>query len=104
MTHPTHRGPSDTPGRMESHCVHSIGPHPYCTLQELDSWDLQQTLRELSRDREDQPFACRDAEVFRLHLQFTCAHGAPKGEFTTFSNSGPPSTNAAHGGRAISNH
>jgi hypothetical protein len=30
--------------------------------------------------------ACGDPETFHLHVEFAHAHGIPKGEFTTFSN------------------
>ena len=38
-----------------------------------------------------------DPEMFRLHIEFVHAHGAPKGQFTTFSTRTAPAQNGARG-------
>lgn len=74
------------PGRMESHLVRRTIAVPRCALQELEPDDLEQTMCDAVQGDEREVLRRTDEEVFRLHVAFIRAHGAPKREYTTFTN------------------
>ncbi|MGH8176779.1 MAG: hypothetical protein ACREV5_11015 [Steroidobacter sp.] len=86
MTIAAERLAVNVPGRMESHAARRAFAISGCTLQELDPEDLQQTMCDAFDGEERRLLPRTDEMIFRLHLEFMRAHGAPKGEFTTFSN------------------
>jgi hypothetical protein len=86
MTTAAQRRAASQPARMESHPVHRPVGRPYCTLQELDPEDLQQTMCDTIQDEEQRLTGPLDPATYRLHVEFVRAHGLPKGEYTTFCN------------------
>lgn len=86
MTTQDQRRGVNQPARMESHPVHRRVARPYCTLQERDPEDLQQTMCDTDQDEEKRLTARTDPASFKLHAEFVRWHGMPKGEYTTFFN------------------
>jgi hypothetical protein len=73
---------------MESHATHRALAHRRSALQDLDSADLEQTMRDAMHSEEKDLLAHMDEQTYRLHLAFVHAHGTPRGEFTTFMQGG----------------
>lgn len=86
MTAAAERSLTSRPGHMESYPTQRALAHPRCTLQMMDPEDLEQTMCDaVHDDHAVKRLVCTDADAFRLNLEFVYAHGAPKGEVTTFS-------------------
>jgi hypothetical protein len=97
MTIAAERLATQSPGRMESHCLHRALAHPQCTLRHLDPDDLNHTMCDALPEEEKRLLArMDDEESFHLHVQFVRAHGAPQGEFTMLSSGGAMSCPKQH--------
>ena len=102
MTTKTHRTIVGVPGRMESHSTHGLRTHLPRSLEVLEAEERERAIGDPMHLEDVEAHEQSDEELFRLHVAFMRAYGAPGDEFTVVAGPSASGGNGAHRRRSLS--